>query len=269
MSFLPWVLAALFAALAGYLALRKAENPYPEALDRLNKEVESGDEIGGSSAEDPPEVTALRLALAQGWMPRRTDTVDPSRSAVRGLVRYLLSAVLPPLRKSGREELEDALNALEDLVFYAHDHDGEEFRTENLASVIQGVTREYALETGISVRYRGPAGALPVSVRPEAFKDALFLLLANAGRFGGGETVDVIAETEDDRVRIKVRDRGPGFTRQALDEAFEPFWTSESDSLGLGLTHARGLLEGQGARVKIGNASEGGGEVTITLQKAR
>ena len=39
--------------------------------------------------------------------------------------------------------------------------------------------------------------------------------------------------------------------------------------MGLGLTHARWLLEAQGARLRIGNAEEGGAEAVIVLSRAR
>ncbi len=265
---LPWALVVFFAVLALYFAFRKERNPYPESVQRLLTEVEEGEELAASAAEDPPEVTSLRLALGRGWAPIRSEVADPTGVAVRGLVRYLLAAVVPPLRRGGGNDVEDALNAVEDLVFYAGRHQDEDTRVENLAQLIQGVTREYALETGVAIRYRGPSGTLPVRVRAEALKDALFLILANAGRFGEGKTVDVQADVEDDRIRVRIRDRGVGFSREALDRAFEPFWTTDADALGLGLTHARTLVEGEGGRMKVGNVEEGGGEVVITLPKA-
>jgi C4-dicarboxylate-specific signal transduction histidine kinase len=63
-------------------------------------------------------------------------------------------------------------------------------------------------------------------------------------------------------------DRGPGFSQDALVRAFDPFWSSEGDALGLGLPHARRLLAAQGALLSVANRAGGGGEATITLSKA-
>jgi signal transduction histidine kinase len=272
---IPWVLVAAFAALAAFLAFRKREDPYPDALARLRRELEEGSEVEATHADDPADVAQIRGVLARGWKPVVRSDRDPGEAALEGLVRYLSEAVLAPLssfQASGQAatELETALNALEDLSFYAvGSGEGEPISTENLSAVIQGVTREYALETGVPVKFRGPSGTIPVEMATEAFKDALFLVMANAGRFSGGKTVEVSVEPEGDWVRIRVRDRGRGFTPEALDNAFLPFWTSDSDALGLGLTHAGRLLERQGGRIAVGNAEGGGGEVVISLPRTR
>jgi C4-dicarboxylate-specific signal transduction histidine kinase len=52
-----------------------------------------------------------------------------------------------------------------------------------------------------------------------------------------------------------------------LNYAFEPFWTSDTDALGLGLTQAKALLEGQGAAIRLGNREKGGGEVVISIRR--
>ncbi len=271
MTIVAWLIAGVMAVLAGYLALRKQENPYPDTLARLLAEVENGEEIAGSKSTDPAEVAQLRQALSQGWKPIVSSKGDPGEAALNGLVRYLSEAVLAPLsafQQSARAavELEPALNALEDLSFYAGGAGGEEEKgVQNLSAVIQKVTREYALETGVPVKFRGPSGPVQVKLAPEGFKDALFLVMANAGRFSDGQTVEVALEKEDDRVLVRVRDRGTGFSKEALDQAFDPFWTTDSDALGLGLTHARRLIERQGGQVRIQNVEGKGGEVLMIL----
>jgi signal transduction histidine kinase len=275
MEIIAWVLVALFAAATAYLALRRKEDPYGDALGRLARELDADGEVAPSAPGDPPEVQRVRLALSRGRSASAAEGGgDPGERALADLVRYVQEAVVAPLHRAReqrrfREGLEDAIDALEDLAFYARDREDEAPRAENLSAVIQAVTREYTLETGTPVKFRGPDGALPVSLAPERFKDAFFLLLANAGRFGGGQTVEVIAEAEGDMVRVRVRDRGPGFSREALEHAFEPFWTTDSDALGLGLTHARKVLEAQGGVLRVGNRQEGGGEVVMTLPRSR
>jgi protein-histidine pros-kinase len=70
-------------------------------------------------------------------------------------------------------------------------------------------------------------------------------------------------------VEVRVKDAGPGFTSEGLLRAFDPFWTTEPDSLGLGLSQARRLLEAQGAQVTVRNAPNGGGEAVISIPKTR
>lgn len=192
-------------------------------------------------------------------------------AALRGLSRYLRHAVVEPLEAGlhGGEESgvrEDARDALRDLAFYAREVPEGTPTRENLATVIQEVAREYTLATGASVKCSSPERPVRAPVSREAFKDALFLLLDNAGRFGGGKTVEVQV-TEEEELRIRIRDRGPGFGPEGLRRAFDPFWTTEPDALGLGLPHARRLLRSQGASIEAGDREGGGGEVTVTLPR--
>ena len=273
MQMLPWILVAGLAALVVFLVLRPGRKPYADAIARIAEQAEDGEDLGASAPNDPPELARLRLALSKGWRPVRAGE-DPGERALLGLFRYLNEAALTPLEEAlrgagARAALEDAANALRDLSFYARGKRSEETKVENLSALVQGVAREYTRDTGVAIRFDGPPAPVPVRIAPESFKDALYLLLANADRFGGGGTIDITLTHEGEKVRLCVRDRGAGFTQQALTRAFDPFWTSESDALGLGLTHARTLLADQGAALSIGNCDGGGGEATVLLERAR
>jgi signal transduction histidine kinase len=292
---LAWILVLLLAGVVVWLLRsRKApQNPYPEALRRLVQEMSGGEVEAGGSREDPEEVKALRRVLDQGWVPRSRkeeaaaeETADetgdeavelegdPMQVALEGVLGYLERTVLPALEEARSlpepgPALQDAVDALEDLAFYAGSREEEPSSRENLAQLVQAVTREYTLETGIPLRVKGPDRPIHLQTRPEALKDTLFLLLANAGRWGEGKTVDLTLAAEEGRVRVTVMDRGPGFSAEALDRAFHPFWSSERDALGLGLTHARHLARGMGGDLTLGNREEGGGEVVLDLPQGQ
>ncbi|MFW5904627.1 MAG: sensor histidine kinase [bacterium] len=270
MEIVAWALAVLLAIAVAVLAIRKPENPYAGALDRLMREMERGDEVRTEVSDDPPEVAQLRRLIALEWEPAKDDG-DPGQRALEGLVRYLREAALSPLRSELGDG--DALPAaarqvvdvLEDLQFYAEPPPDEEASRQNLLTLVQEVVRDYIRETEIPVKVRASAPTLPVSVAPEAFKDALFMLLANAGRFGEGRTVVVEAEKAAEGVRIRVLDQGQGFSPEALEHAFEPFWSTDADAVGLGLTHARRVLQARGLRLRVGNREEGGAEAVILV----
>ena len=277
MEVLGWILAVAFAVTAAVLAFRKKDDPVLAAVQRLAREVRDGS-VAPVRDDDPDEVASIRSALADAEA-GESDGRDPGEEALKGLFRFVEGSVLHPLEavvaSGGAPDVRiaNAVDALRDLAFYAErdrtEGDADEVRSENLPSVVQAVTREYTRESGVPVRFSGPPGSLPVRVGPERFKDALYLLLANAGHFGAGETIDVTTEADEIEVRLRVRDRGPGFSEEALERAFDPFWSSEPDAVGLGLTHARRLLEAQGARLRIGNVDGGGAEAVILLPRVR
>jgi signal transduction histidine kinase len=48
---------------------------------------------------------------------------------------------------------------------------------------------------------------------------------------------------EGDRVRLTVRDTGPGFALQSANQLFETFYTTKRDGMGIGLSISRSIIE--------------------------
>jgi signal transduction histidine kinase len=272
MEIVVWVLVAVLAVAVAVLLFRRPEGRYAVAADRLARELERGAPVRPAMPDDPPEVASLRRVVAEGWEPVRVaEEEDPGDRALRGLVRYLRGAALEPLQQSLRNgdasgtAVQEVVDALEDLEFYAAEPEDEAPSRQNLPTLIQEVAREYTRETDIPVKLSFSSPTIPAAVPTGAFKDALFLLLSNAGRFGRGQTVVVEAERTEEGARVRVLDRGEGFSPEALEHAFEPFWSTDRDAVGLGLTHARRLLHPGGIRLRVANREEGGGEAVISV----
>ena len=64
---------------------------------------------------------------------------------------------------------------------------------------------------------------------------------------------------------IEVRDRGPGFTAAALENALVPFYSTKETGTGLGLTLCREIVEAHGGRLRIANREGGGALVALWL----
>jgi two-component system C4-dicarboxylate transport sensor histidine kinase DctB len=95
--------------------------------------------------------------------------------------------------------------------------------------------------------------------------DALYLLLHNAGHFGGGERVDVTVEQDGEHATVSILDQGPGFTAEAMQRAKELFYTTKPTALGLGIPFARKIIEGFGGNLEISNRPQGGASVRLVL----
>jgi len=110
---------------------------------------------------------------------------------------------------------------------------------------------------------------------------ALHNLFANAWNHGHPKDtpLEVTASLVDDRVRIAVRDRGPGFSETVLPRAFEPFVMGADSArspgahgMGLGLSLVRRIVEAHGGAASAVNVAEAdvvkGAEVAIELPVA-
>ena len=84
---------------------------------------------------------------------------------------------------------------------------------------------------------------------------ALFNLLDNAAKYGGGGPVAIFARGADSDVVISVTDQGKGIPQRDLERIFEKFYRrANSDGrapgTGLGLSIARGFVEAMDGTLK-------------------
>ena len=224
---------------------------------------EGGDQ-GSAEAE-------LYAALRSGWAPRETERRAALIEAIGRVTAFLASTVRAPLADAEsadadelRERMARALGALEDLDFYLEEPPDEREHTD-LTPLIQRLAREFANDHEVGLRLALSGVPVRAAVNAQVFMDGLYLILHNAARFGGGGTVDVSVESVDGRATINVRDRGEGFSEEDFQRAFDPFYSSSPEGLGLGLPHARTLIEGMGGRIELSNVPGGGAQVEVSF----
>jgi PAS domain S-box-containing protein len=115
---------------------------------------------------------------------------------------------------------------------------------------------------------------------PTAFADPTYVeqvirnLLSNAAKYGGpGTTVDIVAEADDNEVRIRIIDDGPGFPAEEADRVFELFFRSSATSTaagaGIGLFVCARLVRAMGGRIWAIPRPAGGAEFGFTLRVLR
>jgi two-component system sensor histidine kinase RegB len=128
---------------------------------------------------------------------------------------------------------------------------------------------------GIAIRLtqRGD-GREPVAGRNPGLLYGLGNLIENAVDFADTQ-VDIQAEWSADEVKITIRDDGPGFAPDVVDQLGEPYITTRRSGespppehgggLGLGIFIAKTLIERSGATLRLANrkAPESGASVVI------
>jgi signal transduction histidine kinase len=114
----------------------------------------------------------------------------------------------------------------------------------------------------VELRLEGAPAA--IEMNPDHLETAVRNLLDNAVRHGAGQPVELRAAAEGSRLRLEVRDRGPGISEANQKRLFSRFFTTERDrgGTGLGLSIVRAVAESRGGRVEFQTGPAG---TTFTL----
>jgi signal transduction histidine kinase len=236
------------------------------ALSQLVRDLKSGSvpEKGGGA-----EIEAARAAIA-AWAPKATGRDIAFRTALRRMHGFLETRIDAPLRRGlkGRRSLSSAVKlaraAVQDLEMFMSDPSGDSQR-EDLTELVRSAATDFADEWDVNLRIAPPSKKIHVMARAGVLHDALYLILHNAAQFGSNGPVSVEIREEEGWGRVLVRDDGPGFSPDALSRAYDPFYSTTDGGLGVGLSHARQVVEDQGGRIHLRNAEGGGAEVEIAL----
>jgi two-component system sensor histidine kinase CpxA len=175
------------------------------------------------------------------------------------------------------ERLEREIERLDSLISQVlklarlHGSDAHFAREEfDLDEVVEQVVRDANYEgavKGCSVRLSGAAHA-KIDGNRELLGSAIENVLRNAVRYSPGDTpVDVSIE----RLRIVIRDRGPGVPAGDLERIFEPFYRvaesrdRDSGGEGIGLAITAEVMKAHGGSATASNHKGGGLEVILSL----
>jgi signal transduction histidine kinase len=178
---------------------------------------------------------------------------------------------------SASQETDRLVRLAEDLLVLARTDRGrlpihrEEVDVSDLLSRTCAAYEARARVAGVRIQL--DAAPEKASLDPARVRQALENLLDNALRHTPtGGVVRVRAKMQGGLVSLGVEDSGPGFGRDILGRAFEPFARSEADqdgngaTAGLGLAIVRAIAEAHGGAVRAENRPEGGARLTLTLR---
>ena len=109
-----------------------------------------------------------------------------------------------------------------------------------------------------------------LAVRADAvqLRRVLLNLTRNAVAAARAGHVALGAAVQGDRVRIEVRDDGPGVPPELREKIFAPFFTTREKGTGLGLAFVREIVRDHGSEVDVRDAPGGGSVFSFGLPRA-
>ena len=221
-----------------------------DALERMRDALESRARFIESFTADlghelKTPVTAIRGAaelLQDGW-----ETMDAAQRE-----RFLANL------EGDARRLESLVREL--LTLARIEHGAEAAEPIAVVSFFESLLERYGDEVSLDAR----AAPDQVQMSRERLSSAVRNLVENALHHGGGKGVQVEVADDVGRLRVCVRDGGPGIPEAHRDRVFDRFFTTapESGGTGLGLSIVRAVVESRGGRVALDTGPDG---TTVTI----
>jgi signal transduction histidine kinase len=174
---------------------------------------------------------------------------------------------LTPKQAEGLAVAQEALERLEGVVDDIVDFNSLHEKHLALEPVYLADVCRNVIHAATSERRRARVNLTLAPEVPQVMADRVALtrvlrhLLDNAIKFGPPhQVVQLQVEPAGDRVRVTVRDRGPGLAPEDLARVFDVFYqgdgsaTRKAGGLGLGLALVKKLLEAHGAEIQVESA---------------
>lgn len=272
------VLIVSVALLAG-LAVRALTRPLAVLAAAA---AELGRDIRRPPLDEAGPLEVRHAARAFNTMQERLIRYIEDRNRILAAVSHDLKTPITRLRL--RAELLDDISLKEkflgdlddmqrmaqaSLDFLRGGEDSEPIAAVDLNALLESL-QEDAEEAGQTVGIDGVAHQ-PLRCRPLALKRCLTNLLDNALKYG--QQAELAVEDTPLRVKLMVRDRGPGIPDSELERVFEPFYRLErsrsrdTGGTGLGLSIARNVARAHGGELRLRNRPQGGLEAVLELPR--
>jgi signal transduction histidine kinase len=140
---------------------------------------------------------------------------------------------------------------------------------DTLVAELAALVDAQARAASITVRVNVPQPSPVVLGDRQHLQQVLLNLVLNAVQaMRAGGTLTIEAQSGRDGVSLVVADTGAGIPADVLPRVFDPYFTTRTDGLGLGLTIARRIVEAHGGAIELDSQAGRGTRVRLRLPAA-
>jgi signal transduction histidine kinase len=160
------------------------------------------------------------------------------------------------------EELLSKIRLLLDIQEATHDKESIHAITDDLISSYTELAREKGIKFQFSIEEDIP----DVLMDSSQISIALSCLLDNAFEATPeGKSIKLSISHENDMLKIEVIDFGKGIPEDEIDAIFDPFFTSKTRGVGLGLTIVHQIVKNHNGEIKVKSTIGKGTRFTIFI----
>ena len=189
----------------------------------------------------PIAALLMNAEAAARWLARQPPNLEEARPLIDRII-------------SDGKRAADIVSRIRDFSKKAPARRGKLELNGAIVEVI-GLTRAAMSHHGVLAKMQLSEGLPDVLGDRVQLQQVMLNLIMNAieamseARRRTARTVDQHPQGRDGRVLVAVSDSGPGLTPASLARIFEPFYTTKSSGLGLGLSICRSIVEAHGGRL--------------------
>jgi PAS domain S-box-containing protein len=220
---------------------RKRAEQLQAELSHMNRVSMMG-ELSASLAHEIKQPIAAALTNAKTglrWLARDPADVQEARAAITRVVNDGTRAA-------------EIINHLRCFYKKAGPAERELVDINEVAREMLPLLNSEAIRYSVSMR-TDLAAELPKTKADRVQLQQVFMNLMLNGieamKDTGGELTIKSEQTEDDRLRISISDRGVGLPSEEAGHIFDAFFTTKSQGTGMGLTITRSIIEAHGGRL--------------------
>ena len=108
-----------------------------------------------------------------------------------------------------------------------------------------------------------------VRADPQLIEQVILNLITNAAEamkiVDGTKRIKIISSAENHFILVRVSDSGPGVPLNLREKIFDPFFTSKTESTGIGLSLCHRIITDHGGSLSVSESRWGGAEFTIKI----
>jgi two-component system osmolarity sensor histidine kinase EnvZ len=275
--------AALFVLVTSTLLVRRLIRPLQD-LALAARQIGQGKKLEPLRENGPEELVMLAKSFnqmnqqVQELLANRTtlfagishDLRTPI-SRITLALEFLDNEQEAELIKGIKKDLTEMNQMISQTLEIARGFDNDDSKAEfvELDKLFSSMVAEY--QSDIQQIEWEPGPSCTTLIVEMALRRVLANLMENAIRYGEGKMVTIQMDCKDNKVNIRIMDRGLGIPQQRREAVFQPFYRLESSrnsqtgGSGLGLAIVRQLCDKYGWIISIDSRQGGGTVISLTI----
>ncbi|HMZ20220.1 MAG TPA: ATP-binding protein [Blastocatellia bacterium] len=255
----PEEVGALAKTFNEMLTVLRRSRELEEQLQRSERSAVIGRLASGIAHEIRNPLNFINLSIDH-----LRETFGPANEAQRAQYKHILTTI--------KDELARLNRLVSDFLSYGRPAKLKlrELDALTLVEEVRDLVKAKADEQGVKITIASETNGdgTKLSADPEQLKTCFSNLMINAIQAmpAGGE-LEVGLFPETDRLEIEVTDTGTGILPEAMEQIFEPYYSTKETGIGLGLPLTKKIIEEHGGQIRVESEVGLGTTFVVTLPR--